>query len=157
MLPNLLSEASVPVSLDSSHEVATKTAVKLSVFVLIFVLALCAAPSSAQNQQSNNQNELHIHPRFMNMITHWYEPWPTVSFQSFRLWDTDTRWSDLNPGPGQYNWTTLDGWLSAAQQHQSSALMTLAMTPQWASSDPNNPICHYGPGQCAPPNDLNAD
>jgi hypothetical protein len=169
MLPNLPDEASAPVPLDSSDEVAPKTAVRFAIFVLIVVFALNTTPLSAQseasedssstfaNQRSNNQSELHIHPRFMNMITHWYAPWPTVTFDSYRLWDTNTRWSGLNPGPGQYDWTILDAWLSAGEQHGSAPLMTLAMTPLWASSDPNNPICHYGPGQCAPPNDLNAD
>lgn len=93
----------------------------------------------------------------MNMIAHWYSPWPTVPFRSLRLWDTDTRWAELNPAEGQYDWSVLDGWLSAIQQHDSTAILTLAMTPQWASSDPSNPICHYGPGQCAPPDDVNPD
>jgi hypothetical protein len=36
-------------------------------------------------------------------------------------------------------------------------LFTLGLTPQWASSDPNNIDCNGGPGECAPPDDVNPD
>jgi hypothetical protein len=158
MAPDLASEDNFGVAANPSQQLTDKSARWFSIVILIVVLALNGVPLHGRSrQQDNGQPELHIHPRFMNMITHWYEPWPTVTFESFRLWDTNTRWSNMNPGPGQYDFTDLDGWLNAGQMHGSSPLMTLAMTPQWASSDPNNAICHYGPGQCAPPNDLNAD
>jgi hypothetical protein len=94
---------------------------------------------------------------FQALIAHWFYPWPTVPFDTMRLWDTNTFWSVINTGPGQYNWTVLDGWLNAANTHQVELLFTLGMTPQWASSDPNNPICHIGPGQCSAPDDVNPD
>ncbi len=94
---------------------------------------------------------------FQALITHWYTKWPTIPFSTIRMWDTGTFWSELNPGPGQYDWTVLDGWLSAAQMNHATITFTLGMTPQWASSDPNNTICHIGPGECAPPDDLNPD
>ena len=93
----------------------------------------------------------------MNLITHWYSPWPEVTFDTMRLWDTHTDWSQINTGPGQYDWTALDGWLNAASVHGVGLLLTLGMTPQWASSDPNNLMCRTGPGQCAAPDDLNPD
>jgi len=93
----------------------------------------------------------------MNLITHWYTHWPEATFSSIRLWDTGTHWSQINTGPGQYDWTVVDGWMKAASTHQVGVLFTLGMTPQWASSDPNNVDCNGGPGQCAPPDDVNPD
>jgi len=98
-----------------------------------------------------------LDPNFFGMTNHWYRPWPLVPMGGLRLWNTSTTWSDLNPSDGAYDWTTLDGWLSMAQQHGvSEIILTLAMTPRWASSNPND-SCRSNPGQCEPPDDLNPD
>ena len=96
-------------------------------------------------------------PNFQGLILHWFQPWPTVTFHTFRLWDTGTRWAQLNPSSGQFDWTMLDHWLTAAQQTGDNPLFTLGMTPQWASSRPDDKTCRYSPGECDPPDDLNAD
>jgi len=89
--------------------------------------------------------------------------WPSVPFGGLRLWDTSTGWAQINTADGQYDWSTLDGFVSAAQAHGVDLLYNLARTPTWASSKPNDNSCSYdtsaqgGPGQCDPPNDLNAD
>jgi len=99
-----------------------------------------------------------IGSQFFGMITHQVDHWPTLQIGAVRLWNTGTTWPALNPSEGTYNWVRLDKWLSAARQHRVTQIMlTLAMTPQWASSNPGDPICSYGPGQCDPPNDLNPD
>ena len=135
------------------------TKVTFRLLILAIVLLLCPAASSAKAPQPREPQEgtIPIYPRFMNMIVHSPGTWPTVPFESVRLWDTHTRWSDLNPAPGQYDWSVLDRWLDAGQKHNSDFLFTLAMTPQWASSNPNDQICNYGPGQCDAPNDVNPD
>jgi len=90
-------------------------------------------------------------------------PWPTVPFGGLRLWDTSTGWAQINTSEGVYDWSTLDAFASAAQGHGVDLLYNLARTPTWASSKPNDNSCSYntspqgGPGQCDPPNDLNAD
>lgn len=91
--------------------------------------------------------------------------WPAVPFGSLRLWDTDTRWQQMNPGPGRFEWAVLDDYLRAAKSHGvSDVFLTLSSTPRWASSDPSNRLCDYGGliapgtrGDCDPPNDLNRD
>jgi polysaccharide biosynthesis protein PslG len=99
-----------------------------------------------------------IPQRFFGMTTHWFNPWPMFQFAGLRLWCTQTSWANLNPSDGVYDWTTLDNWLATAQQHKATeTMLTLAMTPQWASSNPNDSTCAFGPGQCDPPADLNAD
>jgi len=89
--------------------------------------------------------------------------WPSVQFGGLRLWDTSTGWAQINTSDGAYDWTTLDSFVAAAPAHGVDLLYNLSRTPTWASSNPNDSSCSYntsaqgGPGQCDPPNDLNAD
>ena len=82
--------------------------------------------NSQQEHSSEDQKRggaRHIPARYMNLITHWYSPWPEVTFDTMRLWDTHTDWSQINTGPGQYDWTALDGWLNAASVHGVGLLL----------------------------------
>jgi hypothetical protein len=94
---------------------------------------------------------------------HWvkWQPWPTVSFGSLRLWDTDTRWQQMNPASGVYDFSALDAYLALAHAHAVfDVVLVLAGTPNWISSDPSNTVCDYAstaPGGCGPPSDLNSD
>jgi hypothetical protein len=85
------------------------------------------------------------------------QPWPVVSFGSTRLWNSDTHWADINTADGVYDWSVLDKWLAAAQLHKVDVLYTFGRTPNWASSNPNDPNCAGGLGVCDPPDDLNPD
>lgn len=90
-------------------------------------------------------------------------PWPTVPFGGLRLWDTATGWTQINTAQGVYDWTNLDGFVSAAQAHPGVDLLyNLARTPTWASNNPTDSSCGYdtstqgGPGQCDPPSDVDS-
>jgi PKD repeat protein len=89
----------------------------------------------------------------------WTEPWPTVPFNSARLWDTYTEWRFLQPTATTWDWSNLDWWLNQASQHNVELMYTFGGVPQWASSDPGNTNCHRALtsgalGSCAPPTDL---
>src|SRR5277367_5800260 len=129
-----------------------------AVFIsLLVILQYLVLPQQTVHAQSP-VNPKPIPQSFFGMTTHWFQPWPVIQFGGLRLWSTQTKWSDLNPSAGVYDWTTLDNWLAAAQQHGATqTILTVAMTPQWASSNPNDPTCQFGPGQCDPPADLNPD
>jgi hypothetical protein len=148
---------------------ARKIRYSFGVLAILLLLPFVAWPQSTplpaqiSSQDSHSQN---IHPgaprhatstTFQGLILHWPDPWPTLPFHTFRLWDTSTRWAQLNPSQGQFDWKMLDRWLSAAQQTGDDILFTLGMTPQWASSRPNDASCRYAPGECDPPDDVNAD
>src|SRR6202142_2915495 len=115
------------------------------------------APSDIYSQHQGRGGKHRVSKTFMNLITHWYTHWPEETFSGIRMWDTGAPWSLINVAPGQFDWSVVDGWMQAAQTHQVGVLFTLGMTPQWASSDPNNSDCNGGPGQCAPPDDVNPD
>jgi hypothetical protein len=86
----------------------------------------------------------------------------SIPFGSLRLWDTSTGWSQINTASGVFDFSNLDGFVSAAPSGVD-LLYNLARTPSWASSNPNDSSCGYdtstqgGPGQCDPPADLNSD
>lgn len=148
----------------ATSENRAKIPVLLSVFLVLAASflhgrsALAAVPVEDGTQQNSaSYDPQPVTKDFQAMISHWYSPWPTLPFHTMRLWDTGTTWSDMNPGPGLYNWKQIDGWLKTTKENGVTVVLTLAMTPVWASSQPGNLLCHYGPGQCAPPDDLNAD
>jgi GH35 family endo-1,4-beta-xylanase len=64
--------------------------------------------------------------------------WPTIPVGAFRLWDTRTTWSTIEPVKGQFNWTTLDTAVATSKANGvNDILMVLAGTPLWASDDPS--------------------
>jgi len=128
----------------------------LCAIILLVLQPFVIFDSSLQATPSSKPQPIPRH--FFGMTTHWFSPWPVINIAGVRLWSTGTHWADLNPREGVYDWSTLDSWLDAAQQNNATdTILTLAMTPQWASSNPHDQKCHYGPGQCDAPDDLNPD
>jgi len=131
---------------------------RLCTTLLLVLVCFCVRAYTQAHPLAAAQVPSAVPTAFFEMNMHDFHPWALVSFDGVRLWNTGTHWADLNPSKGVYNWTRLDGWISAAQAHGATEIIyTIGMTPQWASSNPNDQSCRFGPGQCAPPNDLNAD
>jgi len=91
-------------------------------------------------------------------------PWPTdlsVPFGAWRSHDSGgTRWSEINTAPGAYDWSSLDEWMTLAQQNGQDVLYNFYSTPTWAASDPTQSCVAsalFGKGTCTPPDDLNPD
>ena len=80
-------------------------------------------------------------------------PWPKEKIGSLRLWDSMTRWGDLEPVRGTFNFTRLDAYVAKAQANSASVLMVLGSPPRWASARPDEPG-PYGPGCAAEPANL---
>jgi hypothetical protein len=84
--------------------------------------------------------------------------WPGFRFGTYRLWDSQTNWYQINPEKGVYDWNVLDRRLKDAQEHGVDILYTFGKTPRWASSRPNDrQQCGEAPGSCGPPSDLRED
>ena len=86
------------------------TALTLAIALLSPLLAWSQPTLSgdeAGSQDTQLQDGQAVAPRhatsanFQGLILHWFQPWPTLSFHTFRLWDTGTRWAQLNPSSGQ--------------------------------------------------------
>lgn len=76
--------------------------------------------------------------------------WPPLSFGTVRLWDSVTRWGDIAPRAGVWDFERLDFYVNAAAAHRATVLYTLGSTPRWASARPDEP-CSYGQGCGAEP------
>jgi len=82
-----------------------------------------------------------------------------------RYFDTcDIQWPDLEPSQGVFDFSNLDGVMSAASAAGVNDVMIEAhRVPQWISSNPSDIDCDQAnvngiaPGGCDPPTDLNPD
>jgi hypothetical protein len=91
--------------------------------------------------------------------------WPTVSYGMQRFWDSPgTQWPDINIASGVFDYSDLDSDLTLAYSKGTMlGMYTLARTPNWASSAPNDMSCNNtsglggGGGECDPPSDLESD
>lgn len=80
-------------------------------------------------------------------------PWAPLNFGMVRLWDSRTRWADLEPAPGVWKFSRLDYYVNEANAHGAKVLYTLGSTPGWASARPDED-CSYGRGCAAEPRSL---
>jgi polysaccharide biosynthesis protein PslG len=78
-----------------------------------------------------------------------------LRYGTTRTWDSFPMldWADINSAPGVYNFQHLDSFLKMNQERNVEIIYTFGRTPLWASSQPGTPT-PYGPGECAPPSDL---
>ena len=79
--------------------------------------------------------------------------WPAVSFADWRLWDAGVSWRELEPERGKFDFTLLDQYVKIAAEHRVEILLTLGLTPSWASSRPDEDS-GYARGNAAEPQSL---
>lgn len=79
--------------------------------------------------------------------------WPPLRFGMLRLWDSRTRWADIEPAKGEWRFERLDYYVNHATDRGVGILLTLGSTPQWASARPDEP-CSYGKGCSAEPKSM---
>jgi len=78
---------------------------------------------------------------------------PSFRVGGVRFWDGRTRWANLEPRPGEFDWTVLDRMVGGANQAGLPALFVFGGTPPWAA--PRAPAMPYDDGsRAAPPDDL---
>jgi hypothetical protein len=80
-------------------------------------------------------------------------PWPAVPIAAWRLWDARVAWPQLEPQKGQWQFKLLDQLLALADEHHTEVLLTLGLTPTWASARPQEKS-NYQPGNAAEPKDI---
>lgn len=90
---------------------------------------------------------------FFGMVMNRSDPqqvWPIVPFGSWRLWDANTAWPQLEPQRGRWDFSRLDRLVSEAEQRGVRPLLVLAHSPAWASARPEE-VSAYRPGVAAEP------
>jgi hypothetical protein len=96
---------------------------------------------------------MHIHYVVSPNRTGQFTPWPNLPMPAWRLWDARVTWPDLEPSKGQWRFDSLDRALALADAHHTDVLLTLGLTPRWASARPDEPS-GYAPGYAAEPKDM---
>ena len=94
-----------------------------------------------------------VGPEFFGMVMNRSEsrqPWPSLPFGSWRLWDTNTTWSQLEPQRGKWYFAHLDRLVAEAEAHSVKPMLVLAHSPEWASARPSEASA-YRPGVVAEP------
>ncbi len=80
--------------------------------------------------------------------------WPLVPFGSWRLWDANVGWSSLEKdGKGRWWFGRLDQYVQLADKNNVDLVLTLGLTPAWASARPAEPS-NYKPGNAAEPRNI---
>lgn len=78
---------------------------------------------------------------------------PTFRVGAVRLWDSRTRWANLQPARGVFDWSILDRLVAGARSQGLPVLFTIGGTPEWAA--PASPRSTYADGsRTGPPDDL---
>ncbi|WP_063819217.1 helix-turn-helix domain-containing protein [Herbidospora cretacea] len=79
---------------------------------------------------------------------------PTFRVGAVRLWDGGTRWAEIQPERGAFDWSVLDRHVDGAGKAGLPVLFVVGGTPAWAS--PTGAVGPYPDGtRAAPPDDLN--
>lgn len=98
-----------------------------------------------------------IRPDFFGLhIAYWGvgTPWPSAKFDSWRLHDAyGTKWFEINPQRGQWNFKELDRYVSRAKSQKIDLILTLGQTPRWASARPDE-AQQFGLGVGAEPSQM---
>jgi hypothetical protein len=78
---------------------------------------------------------------------------PTFEVGAVRLWDSQTRWAQIQPRRGIFNWSIADRLIGGAHSAALPVLFVAGGTPGWAA--PSGPRAPYpDDSRAAPPDDL---
>lgn len=78
---------------------------------------------------------------------------PSFRVGALRLWDSETRWAQVQPRRDEFDWSTLDRLLDGAQQQGLPTLFVFGGTPAWAAPEARKAAYPDG-SRAAPPDDL---
>ncbi|WP_329037240.1 helix-turn-helix domain-containing protein [Streptomyces sp. NBC_01725] len=78
---------------------------------------------------------------------------PSFRTGALRLWDSETRWAQLEPAKGEYDWSTLDRVLNGAEREGLPTMFVFGATPSWAAPDARK-AAYPESSRAAPPDHL---
>jgi hypothetical protein len=78
---------------------------------------------------------------------------PSFEVGAVRFWNSRTRWQNLEPARGQFDWETIERLVTGAEGDDLPVVFVFGGTPDWAS--PNGPKSVFTDGsRASPPDDL---
>ncbi len=78
---------------------------------------------------------------------------PSFHVGALRFWDSETRWAQLEPRRGEFDWSTLDRLLDGAERAGLPSMFVFGGTPGWAAPQARRAAYPDG-SRAAPPDDL---
>jgi transcriptional regulator with XRE-family HTH domain len=104
--------------------------------------------------ESWSQAPLPVDPELFGMTMNSFSGvMPSFRVGAVRLWDSETRWSQVEPERGRFDWSTLDRLLDGAERRGLPTVFVFGGTPPWAA--PNGRKAAYREDtRAAPPDDL---
>lgn len=95
-----------------------------------------------------------IEPEFVGVTTNSNTgQMPAFEVGTVRLWNSRTRWQNLEPKRGQFNWETIERLVTGAEGDDLPVVFVFGGTPDWAS--PNGAKSVFTDGsRAAPPEDM---
>jgi hypothetical protein len=121
----------------------------------ILLVVLCATARTSESA-SYAGPAMPVDAAFFGMHIHRAAagtPWPAAPFAGWRLWDAGVSWPQLEPERGKWNFALLDRYAQIAREHHVEIVLTLGLTPAWASTRPEQPSA-YGTGNAAEPRQI---
>ncbi len=79
--------------------------------------------------------------------------WPLGQIGSLRLWDSGTRWADIEPAPGRFEFDRRDAHVQKARAEGANVMLVLGSAARWASARPDE-AGPYGAGSAAEPAEI---
>jgi hypothetical protein len=115
-------------------------------FALV-IFAVVPVPSPCSDRTEHRQLTAPNRPvpaNFFGMHIHQVSgiAWPPIPFGALRLWDSHVTWPDLEPVKENWHFEILDRYIELAEKNRVELLLTLGMTPTWASTRPHEPSTH---------------
>jgi Beta-galactosidase len=118
----------------------------------VFEIAAGSPPRTLESSYfGTHMHRLRIPPQARSELLP--TPWPAGLLGALRLWDSGTRWADIEPAPGRFDFGQLDHYVAQAESQSATVMLVLGSTPRWASARPTEP-CPYGHGCLAEPANL---
>jgi hypothetical protein len=103
---------------------------RFAAFGLVLGVALSllpAEPASAAKRVRKN---------YFGMTLHNPETWPDAPIGAVRLWDSGVTWRHIEASRGAYDFTRLDGQVTAARRQGARVLIVLGQTPSFHAKKP---------------------
>lgn len=113
-----------------------------------------AAAAAPAGSESWSQAPLPVAPEMFGVTMNSFSGvMPAFRVGAVRLWDSETRWSQLEPARGVFDFATLDRLLDGAERQGLPVTFVFGGTPGWAA--PNGRKAAYREDcRAAPPDDL---
>lgn len=120
----------------------------------LMALLLVASTQPHAARRSEDRSGKVIPASYFGMHVHRADrgtPWPGKEIGSWRLWDARVNWVDLEPKPGEWDFSRLDRYVAMAELAGTEILLPLGMTPAWASARPSEKGIYRAGGDAAEP------